>query len=117
MTVRAYVRPAEATAAVEMFPGVKRTTIVSGDSITLVRVEVAAGAEVPEHTHPHDQAGTVMRGRVRIRLGTGDEAATTEVAAGGGYMIPGDLPHFVEALEDSTLVEVFSPEREEFAHD
>ena len=113
MTTRAYARLTEATSAVEMFPGVERTTLVSGDSMTLVRVEVAAGAEVPEHTHPHDQAGTVVRGRIRIRLG--DE--TTEVAAGGGYMIPGELPHFFEALEDSTLVEVFSPEREEFAHD
>ena len=117
MTVRAYVRPVEATAAVEMFPGVERTTLVSGDSMTLVRVEVAADAEVPEHTHPHDQAGTVVRGRIRIRLGTGTAAITTDVSAGGGYMIPGELAHFVEALEDSTLVEVFSPEREEFAHD
>ncbi len=78
MTTRAYARLTEATSAVEMFPGVERTTLVSGDSMTLVRVEVAAG---------------------------------------GGYMIPGELPHFFEALEDSTLVEVFSPEREEFAHD
>ena len=113
MTTRAYARLAEATSAVAMFPGVERTTLVSGDSMTLVRVEVVAGAEVPEHTHPHDQAGTVVRGRIRIRLG--DE--TTEVAAGGSYMIPGELPHFVEAIEDSTLIEVFSPEREELAHD
>ena len=117
MTVRAYTRPAEATSAVEMFPGVERTTLVSGDSITLVRVELAAGAEVPEHTHPHDQAGTVVRGRIRIRLGPGESSMESEVAVGGAYMIPGELPHHVVAIEDSTLVEVFSPERREFAHD
>ena len=116
MTVRAYARLAEETAAIEMFEGVLRTTLVSGDSMTLVRVELAANAEVPEHTHPHDQAGTVVRGRIRIRLGTEQSGEETEVSAGGAYMIPGELPHFVVALEDSTLVEVFSPEREEFAH-
>ncbi len=116
MTVRAYTRLAEATSAVEMFPGVERTTLVSGDSITLVRVELAAGAEVPEHTHPHDQAGTVVRGRIRIRLGAQENSKESEVTVGGAYMIPGELPHYVVAIEDSTLVEVFSPERQEFAH-
>jgi quercetin dioxygenase-like cupin family protein len=48
---------AEAT-AVEMFPGVVRRTLNSGERTTLVEVTMAEGAVVPDHTHPHEQVGT-----------------------------------------------------------
>ena len=95
------------------FPGVTRRTLVSGDHLTLVRVEIERGATVPEHTHPHEQAGTVIVGRISIRLG--DRTATCD--EGDAYLIPGGLPHEVTAIEPTTIIEVFSPPREEFAHD
>jgi quercetin dioxygenase-like cupin family protein len=96
--------------AVEMFPGVTRRTLVSGANATLVEIRLAAGAEVPEHTHPHEQAGYVAAGRVEFRFG-GD---VRELGEGASYLIPGDEPHFVRALEAATLVEVFAPVRAEF---
>lgn len=107
------VRPFEETRTVEMAPGVRRRTLVSGARQTLVRFELDAGGEVPEHTHPHEQAGTVVSGRVRFRIG--DREA--EVQPGDSYLIPGDIPHSAVALEPSVLVEVFAPVREEFARD
>ena len=98
---------------VEMFPGVVRRTLVSGDRLTLVEIRLAPGAEVPEHTHPHEQAGHVASGRVHFRIG----AQESELGPGDSYLIPGDLPHFVRALDSATLIEVFSPVREEFAND
>ena len=107
------VRPFGDTNPIEMVPGVIRRTLVSGDGHTLVRFELAAGGEVPEHTHPHEQAGTVITGRVRFRIG--DREA--EVVPGDSYLIPGNVPHSAVAAEDSVLVEVFAPVREEFASD
>ena len=98
---------------VDQFPGVVRRTLVSGDNLTLVEIRIAPGAEVPEHTHPHEQAGHVASGRVRFRIG----AAEHELGPGDSYLIPGDLPHHVRALDAATLIEVFSPVREEFAND
>ena len=98
---------------VEQFPGVVRRTLVSGDNLTLVEIRIVPGAEVPEHTHPHEQAGHVASGRVRFRIG-GQES---ELGPGDSYLIPGDLPHHVVALDAATLIEVFSPVREEFAND
>lgn len=98
---------------VEQFPGVVRRTLVSGDNLTLVEIRIAPGAEVPEHTHPHEQVGHVASGRVRFRMG-GQES---ELGPGDSYLIPGDLPHHVVALDAATLIEVFSPVREEFAND
>ena len=98
---------------VDQFPGVVRRTLVSGDHITLVEIRIASGAEVPEHVHPHEQAGHVASGRVHFRIGDLDR----ELGPGDSYLIPGDLPHHVRALDAATLIEVFSPVREEFAND
>ena len=98
---------------VDQFPGVVRRTLVSGDHLTLVEIRIAPGAEVPEHTHPHEQAGHVASGRVHLRIGDLDR----ELGPGDSYLIPCDLPHQVRALDAATLIEVFSPVREEFADD
>lgn len=110
------VRPFAETKPVDQFPGVIRRTLVSGARMTLVQIDIEAGAEVPEHTHPHEQAGTVVRGRIAIRIGAAGTPAV-EVAPGGSYLIPGGDPHHVRAIEAATLVEVFAPVREEFAGD
>jgi len=98
---------------VEMFPGVVRRTLVSGDNLTLVEVRIAPRSEVPEHVHPHEQAGHVAPGRVRFRIGPTEHA----LGPGDSYLIPGDMPHYVQAIDAVTLIEVFSPAREEFADD
>jgi quercetin dioxygenase-like cupin family protein len=99
---------------VEMFPGVTRRTLVSGANATLVEIRLEAGAEVPEHTHPHEQAGYLAAGRIAIRLGAAGTDAPRELGKGASYLIPGGVPHFVHALEAATLVEVFAPVRAEF---
>ena len=98
---------------VDQFPGVVRRTLVSGDNLTLVEIRLSPGAEVPEHVHPHEQAGHVASGRVRFRIG-GQES---DLGPGDSYLIPGELPHHVVAIDAATLIEVFSPVREEFAND
>ena len=112
----ALVRAADAMRAIEVFPGVTRRTLASGDNLTLCQFDLAAGAIVPEHTHPHEQSGTVVSGRIVLRVG-GEGAPEHEVAPGGGYLIPGGESHLVRAIEASQLIEVFAPVREEFAHD
>lgn len=96
---------------IEAFPGVTRRNLAWGERLTLVEIRIEAGREVAEHSHPHEQAGTVAAGRIRIRIGT----QTEELAAGDSYLIPGGLPHHVQALDATTLIEVFSPPREDFA--
>lgn len=100
---------AEAT-AVEMFPGVVRRTLSSGDRTTLIEVTMAQGAAVPDHTHPHEQVGYVASGRVRFAI-DGEER---ELRAGDSYLVPGDASHAVTALEPSLCIDIFSPVREEY---
>ncbi len=95
---------------VEMFPGVVRRTLNSGDRTTLVEVTMAEGAAVPDHSHPHEQIGYVARGRVRFEI-DGDQR---ELQAGDSYLVPADAPHSVTALDPSVCIDIFSPVREEY---
>jgi quercetin dioxygenase-like cupin family protein len=100
----------EGLAVVDMFPGVVRRLLASGDRLTLVEVRIEAGSNVPEHTHPHEQAGQVASGRVHFRIG----AEEFDLEPGDSYLIPGDVPHYVEAADAAILIEAFSPVRQDF---
>ena len=103
-------KPRSDAKAVEMFPGVVRRTLASGDRATVVEVTMARGAKVPIHTHEHEQVGYVARGRVRFEIG-GD---TQDVPEGDSYLVPSDVPHMATALEDSIAIDIFSPPRTEY---
>ena len=96
--------------AVDAFPGVVRRTLTSGDRLTLVEIRIAPGSSVPEHVHPHEQAGHVASGRVQFRIGDQEFG----LGPGDSYLIPSDVPHYVEAVDAATLIEAFSPVREDF---
>ena len=97
-------------AAVEMFPGVVRRTLNSGDHTTLVEITMAEGATVPPHNHPHEQVGYVASGRVRFAI----DGETRELKGGDSYLVPGGATHEMTALEPSVCVDIFSPVREEY---
>jgi len=95
---------------VEMAPGVRRRTLGHGSSMLLAEFSLSQGAEVPMHTHPHEQVGYVVSGSMRLTMG--DEARTYE--AGDSYYIPGDVPHKGEVPENAVVIDVFCPPREDY---
>lgn len=76
----------------------------------VVRFRIADGAEVPLHTHAHEQVGHVISGRLRFRIG--DEER--ELRAGDGYAIPGGIAHGCVAVGDAVAVDSFAPIREDY---
>ena len=96
---------------VEMLPGVKRNMLSCGQGAMVVRIDLAKGAEVPMHTHPHEQIGHLASGRATLQIG--DRAV--ELKPGDGYAIPSNVPHgVIDCPEDSVFMDVFSPPREEY---
>jgi quercetin dioxygenase-like cupin family protein len=100
----------DAVSRIDMFPGVSRKTMTAGEKMMLVEVRLDKDAVVPMHTHPHEQTGYLVSGRLRFELGR----ESRELGSGDCWMIPGDLPHEVTALEDSVVIDIFSPPREEY---
>jgi quercetin dioxygenase-like cupin family protein len=94
----------------ELFPGVT-IAVVSGEKLMLSRVELAAGAVVPEHQHPHEQFGLVLEGAARFTIG----GEMRRVKAGDYYAIPGNVVHQVVADPGGAVcLDIFSPPREEY---
>ncbi len=93
-----------------MLPGIVRRTLSEGSHTMLCELTMAAGSEVPAHTHPHEQTGYLASGRFRFRLGD----TWMEMTAGDSWCVPGGIEHEVEVLEDCIAIDVFSPPREEY---
>lgn len=100
----------DTASAVEMFPGVVRRTLNAGERTMLCEIELARGAVVPLHTHPHEQIGYLSRGRLLFRIGDEEK----EIGEGDSWIVPSETPHIVTALEDSIAIDVFSPPRDEY---
>jgi quercetin dioxygenase-like cupin family protein len=79
-------------------------------NMTIARLELLKGAVVPEHSHYHEQIATVERGALRFAIDGGE----VEVRTGESLVIPPHVPHGVVALEDTMVVDVFSPAREDW---
>jgi quercetin dioxygenase-like cupin family protein len=90
-----------------------RARAIHGERITLAIVELDAGVRMPEHRHPNEQVGVVVRGEFRFTIG----GETRLRRPGDTWVIPADVPHGVEAAgpRGCTLVEAFSPPRADWA--
>ena len=83
---------------------------IHGERITVARVHLAKGAVVPRHSHSNEQISMPERGKVRFMFDDGDQL----VESGQVLTIPPNMAHAVEALEDSIVVDLFSPIREDW---
>ena len=84
--------------------------VVHTETMTIARIHLRAGAVVPTHAHPHEQVATVLEGRLRFVVGDEEHG----VESGESMFVPGGVPHEVEALEDSLVLDVFSPVRDDW---
>jgi len=86
---------------------------ITGEHITLAQFFLARGCVVPKHSHASEQFTHVVRGKLRLRLGANLED-TFDVGPGEVLLIPPDVPHDAEALEDTTAIDAFSPIRKDW---
>ncbi|NBB89829.1 MAG: cupin domain-containing protein [Spirochaetes bacterium] len=93
-----------------LFGSLTKRLAAYGGGLMAVQVHLPEGSVAPEHQHPHEQITYVIHGRVSYRIG----AETGELAGGDSAYVPGDTGHEVTALEDTLVVDVFSPQREDF---
>ncbi len=101
---------AEDRPAVEMLPGFWRRTLVWGDELCLVQFRMRKGAQLPDHHHPHEQVGFVLEGDVTMTV-AGEEHRTPR---GCCYFPYSGQVHGAEVLDDSVVVDAFSPLREDY---
>ena len=89
---------------------IEMKTLVHGKNSLMSEFRLQEGAVLPRHSHPHEQTGYLVAGRMELTIGT----ETYLVEPGDSWCIAGDLEHSGHALEDSVAIEVFTPLREEY---
>lgn len=90
--------------------GVSRKILAHAGKMMIVEVKIAGGVTTQKHSHPHEQASYIVSGKFEVTLGDEKQILT----AGDTFYAPPDLPHFVAALEDSVILDIFTPQREDF---
>lgn len=95
---------------IQIAPGIRRRTVTTGASMYQMRAELAAGSRLPEHHHPQEQIAHVLRGRMRLIAG----GVAHELATGESFHIGSEVPHAVETIEETTVLDTFSPPREDY---
>ena len=72
--------------------------------------ELKAGSKMPEHQHPQEQIIHILSGRMRVFA----DGGTHELGPGESHYLASNVPHGVETLEDTRVLDTFSPPREEY---
>lgn len=84
--------------------------VVHTSRMTIARLELRAGGHVPEHSHENEQVSMVETGLLRFHI----EGREVLVGPGQTLEIPPDVPHSVDVLEDSVVLDLFAPRREDW---
>ncbi len=91
-------------------PGVVVNIMTDGDQITLCDVRLEAGSVVAMHTHGNEQSGTLISGHMEFEI----DGVTHDLHPGDAWMIPSGVPHEARAIDESVVIEAFSPPREDW---
>jgi quercetin dioxygenase-like cupin family protein len=85
--------------------------MISGDDATFARLVLKQGAIVPRHSHRSEQYTMILSGALKFIF---DDATETTVHTGEILMIPANIPHSAEAIEDTVDFDFFAPRREDW---
>ncbi|MCP4422633.1 MAG: cupin domain-containing protein [Chloroflexi bacterium] len=95
----------------ELLPGARMQSFW-GEQMLAINIEIDEGTAVPEHSHPHEQAGIIIAGELSLTI----DGETRRLQPGDAYIIPSDVLHSAIAHTPTRLFELFSPVREEYKY-
>jgi unsaturated pyranuronate lyase len=90
-------------------PKLARRRIV-GDRVMIAEVFLEKGCSVDAHAHVNEQVTMVMTGKLRLRVGEEGSPPVEHVLGPGDVLhLPAHVRHAAHALEDTRVLDVFSP--------
>jgi quercetin dioxygenase-like cupin family protein len=116
MTVHADAFPdlvvVKADAAPESQPeaGLTRAVMAYNDKLFLAEHKMVKGWVGSLHSHPHDQVVYVVRGHLKVTC----QGKTFDVRSRDSFVVRGGVQHGASAVEDSIVIDVFTPCREDY---
>ena len=90
--------------------GISRQVFGYDDCLMMVKAKFKAGGFGEAHQHPHSQVTYVESGAFEMTIG--DEIKI--IRKGDGFYVPPNTMHSCKCLQPGLLIDVFSPQREDF---
>ena len=95
---------------IDIVPGIRRRTITHGASMYQMMAKLEAGSIMPEHKHPQEQIVHILEGKMRLIVA----GVPHELTRGQSYYLASNVPHGVETIEDTMVLDTFSPPRDDY---
>ena len=92
-------------------PGLRRQVMSYSSAMMLIRHTMVKGWVGTKHSHPHEQIVYIVSGRIRFEHPGG----VFDVGPGESFLVPANVEHQASALEDSEVLDIFTPMREDYA--
>ncbi len=90
--------------------GLKRKILAHGGKLMMVEVYFEKSGIGAVHAHPHEQISYIAKGSFEFEINGKKDVVT----AGDTVYVESNAPHGVKALEDSLIIDIFTPQREDF---
>ena len=65
---------------------------------------------MPAHSHPQEQIVHILEGKMRLIV----DGVSHELSTGDSFYLASNVPHGVETMEETRVVDTFSPPRDEY---
>ena len=91
--------------------GVRRKVLAYSKNLMTVELHFEKGAVGAPHSHPHEQIGYIISGKL-VYQEQGQEDKI--LGAGDTYYVAPNVVHGVQILEETKLLDIFTPMREDF---
>jgi quercetin dioxygenase-like cupin family protein len=95
---------------IDIAPGIRRRTITYGTSMYQMIAKLDAGSRMPEHKHPQEQIVHILEGRMKLIV----SGVPHELKGGESFYLASDVPHGVETVDDTMVLDTFSPPRHDY---
>jgi len=90
--------------------GVSRKILAHVNNIMMVEVTFAKDAVGEIHSHENEQVSYILKGSFKLNI----DGKVEIVKQSDTYYVKPNILHGVVALEESTILDVFTPQREDF---
>jgi quercetin dioxygenase-like cupin family protein len=95
---------------IEICPGIKRQTVAHGQTMYQMVAYLAAGSKMPEHQHPQEQIVHILSGHMKLIV----QGTPHDLRTGDSFYLGSGIPHGVETIEETRVLDTFSPPRHEY---
>ena len=99
-----------ASPTIEICPGISRRTVAHGKTMYQMLATLEAGSRMPAHSHEQEQIVHILEGKMRLFV----NGVPHELSVGDSFYLASNVPHGVETLAPTRVLDTFSPPRNDY---